>query len=81
MQRRPEPELMDQVEEAVAYAAADFASVNRAFVDRLMELVGSNDRPIQLLDLGCGPGDIPIDIPSVGQTGPSPPSTARPRCS
>lgn len=62
MQRRPEPELMDLVEEAVAYAAADFGSVNRAFVDRLMELVGPDDRPIKLLDLGCGPGDIPIDI-------------------
>lgn len=62
--RQPEPELMDDAAEAVAYADADFADVNEAFVDRLLEL--SADRPSRLraLDLGTGPGDIPIRVAS-----------------
>lgn len=61
LQRQPEPEVMDLAAEADAYAAADFAQVNQAFVERLVELAG--DRPgAKALDLGTGPADIPIRL-------------------
>jgi ubiquinone/menaquinone biosynthesis C-methylase UbiE len=61
MNRRPEPELMDLPAEAAAYAAADFSAVNAAFVERLLQLVGS--RPdVRAIDLGTGPGDIAIRV-------------------
>lgn len=59
MKRVLEPELMDDVAQANAYAKADFAEENQGFVDRFREYfpdwTGS-----QVVDLGCGPGDIPI---------------------
>lgn len=63
MPRRPEPEYMNLSDEVAAYAGADFAEVNEAFVNRLLELCG--DRPIRsLLDLCTGPGDIPLRLKS-----------------
>lgn len=57
MQRVPEPELMDAPEQARAYAEADFSEPNALFVDwTLSHLRGRGSG--QLLDLGCGPGDI-----------------------
>ncbi|MCX5769787.1 MAG: class I SAM-dependent methyltransferase [Candidatus Hydrogenedentes bacterium] len=61
MERQPEPEAMDLEEEAAAYAAADFADVNEAFVERLVTLAGPADRALAL-DLGTGPGDIPLRL-------------------
>ena len=61
MPRRPEPELMDLKDEAVAYAKADFAAVNEAFVDRLLALAGPLTTG-RIVDLGTGPGDIPIRV-------------------
>ena len=57
MQREPEPEVMDIDAEAEAYATADFADVNEAFVARLLDLAGPVER-VRALDLGTGPGDI-----------------------
>jgi ubiquinone/menaquinone biosynthesis C-methylase UbiE len=63
MHRQPEPELMDQHAEALAYAAADFSSVNAAFVDRLFDLTwGMSDAPARCVDLGTGPADISIRV-------------------
>ncbi len=59
MPRQPEPELMDDSSEAYAYAVADFAEVNRAFAQRLVELAGRLDEA-RAVDLGTGPGDIPV---------------------
>ena len=59
--RIPEPEYMDDVEEAVAYAEADFAEVNQAFAERLAELSPSGDA-LRAVDLGTGPGDIPVRV-------------------
>lgn len=59
MPRQPEPEYMDLDDEAVAYAQADFTDVNEAFVERLLELAGPCDEVVAL-DLGSGPGDIPM---------------------
>lgn len=61
MNREPEPEFMDIDEEAQAYAEADFREVNTAFVERLLEVVGPIRRP-KVLDLGTGPGVIPIQV-------------------
>jgi 2-polyprenyl-3-methyl-5-hydroxy-6-metoxy-1,4-benzoquinol methylase len=59
--REPEPEPMDLPREARAYAEADFAEVNSAFVERLLELLADR-RDVSLIDLGTGPADIPVRI-------------------
>jgi|SRR5579884_2980287 len=55
MDRVPEPELMDDPEQASAYSEGDFADAHQRFVDCAIERFG----PIagNVLDLGCGPGD------------------------
>jgi len=65
MERVPEPELMDDPEQARAYAEADFAEANGLFVRLFRELVG--DRPFvgRIVDLGCGPADIPLRLAGV----------------
>lgn len=57
MERVCEPELMDGVEQARAYAEADFAATDQALVDRLGDLFGEALGPL-IVDLGCGPGNI-----------------------
>jgi ubiquinone/menaquinone biosynthesis C-methylase UbiE len=61
LRRQSEPELMDDKAEAEAYARADFAEVNEAFVDRLLELAGPRETAAAV-DLGTGPADIPIRL-------------------
>jgi ubiquinone/menaquinone biosynthesis C-methylase UbiE len=56
-----EPELMTDPVQADAYAAADFGPVNQAFVDRFRALFPALVRG-RLVDLGCGPADIPIRL-------------------
>ena len=72
MNRVLEPELMTDPEQAEAYAAADFATVNQGFVDRFRALFPAFARG-RLVDLGCGPADIPIRfcraLPAVTVTG------------
>lgn len=59
MKRILEPELMDDVAQARAYAQADFAEENQGFVDRFRayfaDWTGGH-----VVDLGCGPADISI---------------------
>ena len=57
MQRIPEPELMTGLEQARAYAEADFNDSDQAFLARVRQLFpeGLGER---LVDLGCGPGNI-----------------------
>jgi trans-aconitate methyltransferase len=57
MQRTPEPELMDESEQARAYANADFAEPNERFVACFAAEFPTLQRG-SVLDLGCGPGDI-----------------------
>ena len=59
MDRVLEPELMDDPEQAKAYAAADFSQENQGFVDRFREYFPDFHEG-HLIDVGCGPGDIPI---------------------
>ncbi|AHE97004.1 methyltransferase type 12 [Thioalkalivibrio paradoxus ARh 1] len=61
MERRPEPELMLDPEQARAYAEADFAEPHEHFVDlfaeRFPDMAGG-----AVLDLGCGPGDVSLRL-------------------
>jgi len=62
MHRIPEPEeLMDDAEQALAYARADFSEANGLFV-RLLEQQVAGGLIGRLLDLGCGPADIPLAL-------------------
>lgn len=59
MLRIPEPELMLDQEQAIAYAGADFSASDERFVERFKDLF---DLPSagEIIDLGCGPGNIAL---------------------
>jgi cyclopropane fatty-acyl-phospholipid synthase-like methyltransferase len=59
MPRVLEPELMDDPEQARAYAHADFEKENQGFVERFHEYFPDFAEG-RVLDLGCGPADIPL---------------------
>lgn len=59
MKRIPEPELMDDPEQARAYAGADFSEPHQAFVERYAQRFPRH-RPRRVLDLGCGAADVTI---------------------
>lgn len=60
MQRIPEPELMTDDAQCQAYASADFGVSNQAFVEIVRKLIPAN--AANVLDLGCGPGDVMIRL-------------------
>lgn len=62
--RTVEPELMDDLEQATAYADADFAAPHEAFVDRFVARFGGDATAIvgTALDIGCGPADVVIRL-------------------
>ena len=60
MERILEPEIMDGEAEAAAYARADFSDSNQAYVEAVV--ASFPDRLGEVLDLGCGPGDIAIRL-------------------
>lgn len=60
MLRVLEPELMEDGEQSLAYARADFSSSNQWFVDQLLK-----DCPaafLRVLDIGCGPCDVMLRL-------------------
>jgi cyclopropane fatty-acyl-phospholipid synthase-like methyltransferase len=59
MERVLEPEVMDDPQQAEAYARADFAEENQQFVGKFAEYFPEFSGG-RILDLGCGPADIPI---------------------
>ena len=61
MDRVLEPELMDDPKQAEAYAQADFEEENQGFVERFREYFPEFAEGT-VLDLGCGPADIPIRL-------------------
>lgn len=61
MDRALEPELMDDPEQALVYARADFEEENQGFVDLFLECY-PDLKDVHVLDLGCGPADIPIRL-------------------
>jgi SAM-dependent methyltransferase len=58
VKRRPEPELMETVEQAQAYAETDFNESNERFLRLLTEHYPNERGGARALDLGCGPADI-----------------------
>jgi 2-polyprenyl-3-methyl-5-hydroxy-6-metoxy-1,4-benzoquinol methylase len=66
MERVLEPELMDDEQQSIAYARADFSVSNQFFVDGVVR-----DFPSYLgevVDIGCGPADIPIRLAEAAGT-------------
>jgi ubiquinone/menaquinone biosynthesis C-methylase UbiE len=66
LQRILEPEFMDTVDAAIAYDSMDHADVNRIFVtdllDEARDLLADASRPAEVLDLGTGTAQIPIEL-------------------
>jgi len=60
MKRTPEPDLMNQAEQAYAYANADFTEPHNTFVSIFKNKLILNPKHEKVLDLGCGPCDITI---------------------
>ena len=60
MQRIPEPELMNDAEQAAAYAFADFEEPHSRFIELFRETFPGEAVAGAVLDLGCGPGDVTI---------------------
>lgn len=60
MDRIPEPELMNDEAQALAYAQADFSEPHSSFIDEFRRAFPG--RPIvgHVVDLGCGPADITV---------------------
>ena len=58
-ERTSEPELMDNPEQARAYASADFSEPHQAFVERFTRCFPRH-LPRRVLDLGCGAADVTI---------------------
>ena len=61
MRRIPEAELMENTEQARAYSCADFSESNNIFVNNLFRVSKINNKT-KILDIGCGDGEIPIQI-------------------
>ena len=61
MERVLEPEIMDDPVQVQAYAEADFHKENQWFVDHFLRLYDDLDGA-DVVDLGCGPGDIAIRL-------------------
>lgn len=61
MERVLEHEVMDDRRQAEAYARADFREVNERFVQDLLARFPAC-RHGRVLDLGCGPADIPVRL-------------------
>jgi 2-polyprenyl-3-methyl-5-hydroxy-6-metoxy-1,4-benzoquinol methylase len=57
LSRTPEPELMDDREQAEAYAAADFATTDAACAEAFLAAFAL-PQGARVLDLGCGPGNM-----------------------
>ena len=58
MKRILEPELMEDMEQAIAYAHADFATSHQLRVTWFHERFGMGSQPASILDLCCGGGDM-----------------------
>jgi len=57
-----EPEVMDSPEEAIDYDSMDHAEVNRRFVAGFLRAAGALPPDGEILDLGTGTAQIPIEL-------------------
>ncbi|MEQ9619156.1 MAG: class I SAM-dependent methyltransferase [Deltaproteobacteria bacterium] len=62
MKRTPEPELMIDPEQVLAYGRADFEEPHSNFIKLLHRCCPSPDQRKSVLDAGCGAGDITFRI-------------------
>ena len=62
MQRRPEPELMNDHAQVVAYAQADFSAGDQVLIEQLEPLLANRGSKLKIVDLGCGPGNITLRL-------------------
>ncbi len=60
MLRTLEPEVMEDQQQALVYAQADFSSSNQWYVDHL--LADYPDHLGKVVDIGCGPGDVMLRL-------------------
>jgi len=60
MERVTEPELMDDEQQSLAYAQADFSTSNQLYVDSLVRDFPDHLRAV--VDIGCGPADVVIRL-------------------
>ncbi len=64
MERRCEPELMEDGSQVRAYAEADFSRTDRDVIEAIADLLGSEGGEdgdgLRFADLGCGPGNISL---------------------
>jgi len=60
IERQPEPDLMNGEEQALAYAQADFSDPHENFIELFKQSFPGQTIDGDVLDLGCGPGDIII---------------------
>jgi ubiquinone/menaquinone biosynthesis C-methylase UbiE len=60
MERIPEPEVMDDAEEARVYDLADFSDVNREIAEAAASRIEASFPAV--IDLGAGPCEIPIRL-------------------
>ena len=60
MERQAEPELMDEGEQARAYAFADFETPHEYFIELFKQYFPNDTIDGDVLDLGCGPADVII---------------------
>ena len=62
VKRVPEPELMEDLEQAKAYAEANFEAPHSLFIEMLGKELPDLPARGRSLDLGCGPGDISVRV-------------------
>jgi SAM-dependent methyltransferase len=60
LERRREPELMDDPEQSRAYAQADFAQAHDEIIEHFARVFSGHRLGGLALDLGCGPADITV---------------------
>ena len=65
MKRIPEPELMIDLEQVLAYGRADFEEPHSNFIILLNRCCPSLNQRRSVLDMGCGAGDITLRIAKV----------------
>lgn len=59
LSRTPEPPMPDASVEAFEYQQMDHSEVNRKFID---ELLAGGETGFEVIDLGCGPAQIAIEL-------------------
>ena len=62
MQRILEPELMEDMAQAKAYSEADFNTQHSKIIALIDQVFDSTECSGEILDLGCGPGDVTFRI-------------------